>query len=132
MYNREIVAYKVKSCSDESTVVGDATLSNTSFRIAIPLSTTDKVNYELLNTSTPKSIFDKMAFQKEFVETSDGKRFKISRNGSNGYGVPAGTEQIENYKQTFDLPKYDATDELTVHIFTNKGEEIIIEYEKVK
>ena len=132
MYNREIVAYKIKSCSDKNTIAGDATLSNSSFIMSIPLSTTDKVDYELLNTSTPQSIYDKLAFQKEYVETSDGKRFEVSRNGQNGYGVPAGTEQIENYKQTFDLTKYDATDELTVHIFTNKGEEIIIEYEKVR
>lgn len=130
MYNREIEIYKVKSCSDANTIVGDAILSNTSFIISVPVSTTDKVDYELLKTSKPQSIYDKMAFQREYVETSDGKRFEISSNGSNGYSVPEGIEQIENYTQTFDLTKYDATDELTVHIFTNKGEEIIIEYEK--
>lgn len=132
MYNREITTYKVKSCSIENTIVDNAILSNTSFRISIPFIKTDKVDYELYRTSNPKSIYDKMLFQKEYVETSDGKRFEVSRNGQNGYGVPAGTEQIENYTQTFDLTKYDATDELTVHIFTNKGEEIIIEYEKIK
>ena len=132
MYNREIVTYKVKSCSIENTIVDNAILSNTSFRISIPYSKTNKVDYELFKSSNPKSIYDKMLFQKEYVETSDGKRFEVSRNGENGLSVPAGTGQIENYKQTFDLTKYDATDELTVHIFTNKGEEIIIEYEKIK
>lgn len=132
MYNREIVNYKVKSCSDENTVVGNATLFNTSFRISIPVSTTDKVNYELLNTSTPQTIYDKLAFQKEYVETSDGKRFEIALDGHNGYFIPSNTNQIESYKQSFNLTKYDATDEVTVHIFTNKGEEIIIEYEKVQ
>lgn len=132
MYNREITTYKVKSCSIDNTIVNNAILSNTSFRISIPYCKTDKVDYELFKSSNPKSIFDKMLFQKEYVETSDGKRFEVSWNGDDGYSVPAGTEQIENYTQTFDLTKYDATDELTVHIFTNKGEEIIIEYEKVK
>lgn len=132
MYNREITTYKVKSCSDENTTVENAILSNTSFKISIPYSKTDKVDYELFKSSNPKSIYDKMLFQKEYVETSDGKRFEVSNNGDNGYSVPAGTEQIENYTQTFDLTKYDATDELTVHIFTNKGEEIVIEYEKIK
>lgn len=28
--------------------------------------------------------------------------------------------------------EFDATDELKVHIFTNKGEEIVIEYERSK
>ena len=132
MYNREIIAYKVKGCSDENTIAGDATLSNSSFRMSIPLSTTDKVDYELLNTSTPQSIYDKLAFQKEYVETADGKRFEISMDGYNGYQIPPNKQQIEGYRQSFNLTKYDATDELTVHIFTNKGEEIIIEYEKVK
>lgn len=53
-------------------------------------------------------------------------------DGNNGYSVPEGKKQIESYKQCFNLTRYDATDELTVHIFTNKGEEIIIEYEKIK
>ena len=130
MYNREITIYKVKSCNEENMIIDNAILSNTSFRISIPYSKTDKVDYELFKSSNPKSIYDKMLFQKEYVETSDGKRFEVSRNGQNGYSVPAGTEQIENYTQTFDLTKYDTTDELTVHIFTNKGEEIIIEYER--
>lgn len=132
MYNRELMIYKVKKCSDENTVVGNATLSNTSFIMSIPLSTTNKIDYELLKTSTPKSIYDKLAFQKEYIETSDGKIFKTSMDGNNGYGVPEGTRQIESYKQSFNLTKYDATDELTVHIFTNKGEEIIIEYERIQ
>lgn len=132
MYNREIAIYKVKNCSDENTIVGDAILSNTSFRISIPLSTTKKVNYELLDTSTPENITDKMAFQKEYVETSNGKKFEISLNGQSGYMIPPNQEKIESYQQSFNLTKYDATDELKVHIFTNKGEEIIIEYEKAQ
>ncbi len=43
-----------------------------------------------------------------------------------------GENKIINYRQIFNLTRYDATDNLTVHIFTNKGEEIIIEYEKSK
>ena len=72
-----------------------------------------------------------MLFQKEYVETSDGKRFEVSRNGENGLSVPAGTGQIENYKQTFDLTKYDATDEITV-IVEFYGEPFEIKLEKIK
>ena len=53
-------------------------------------------------------------------------------DGYNGYQIPQNKNQLESYRQSFNLTKYDATDELTVHIFTNKGEEIIIEYEKVQ
>lgn len=130
MYNREITVYKPISCSDEKTTVESATLSNTSFRIAISKSTTDKVDYELLKTSTPKNITDKIAFHDEYVETSDGKRFEISMDGNSGYSVPEGKNQVDNYTQSFNLTSFDATDKLTVHLFTNTGEEIIIEYEK--
>ena len=134
MYNRETVIYKMKSCSEEKIKVGDATVSNTAFKISVPELDTDKVDYALLHVSPPKSIYDMMALQKEYVETSDGKRFEPSHrsDGDGGYGLPQGENKIINYTQTFNLTKYDATDILKVHIFTNKGEEIIIEYERSK
>lgn len=133
-YNRETIVYKVKSCSEESIDINSiqATLSNTAFKISIPEIKTDKINYELLHTSNPKNIYDKIALQKEYVETADGKRFETAgkSDGDGGYSLPAGENKIINYYQTFNLTKYDATDEITIHIFTNKGEEIIIELEK--
>ncbi len=133
MYNRETIIYKVKNCSDEKTVVEDAVLSNTAFKISIPVTTTDKIDYKALyDRENMKSIYSLIALQKEYVETSDGKRFDISKDGTNGYGGANGENKIIDYHQTFNLTKYDATDSLTVHIFTNTGEEIIIEYEKVK
>ena len=134
MYNRENIIYKFKSCNDENTKVGYAILSNTAFKIEIPETTTNKVDYELLHSNSPKSIYDKIALGKEYVETSDGKRFEPARrsDGDGGYSLPAESNKIINYSQTFNLTKFDATDELKVHIFTNKGEEIIIEYERSK
>ena len=75
-----------------------------------------------------------IALGKEYVETSDGKRFEPSgkNDGDGGYTVPAEDDKIVNYSQTFNLTKFDATDVLKVHIFTNKGEEIVIEYERNK
>lgn len=134
-YNRENMTYKVKSCNNSKIDVSkiETLLSNTGFKIHIPeMLLTDEVDYEKYHSDNPKSIFDKMALQKEYIETSDGKRFETSRNGQNGYGVPAGEEKIINYYQTFDLTSYDATNEIIVHIFTNKGEEIIIDFERSK
>ena len=134
MYNRENIIYKVKSCSDDKTKVGNATLSNTAFKINIIETKTDKVDYEILHTSTPKSIWDKIPLQKEYVETSNGKRFETSQrsDGDGGCTIPSEETKIIDYHQTFNLTKFDATDELKVHIFTNKGEEIVIEYERSK
>lgn len=133
MYKREVVVYKVKSCNDKNTIVDNATLSNTAFKISIPYTTTDKIDYEALyDRENRKSIYDLIALQKEYVETSDGKKFEASNDGNNSYGGAKGEKYIFDYNQTFNLTKFDATDELTVHIFTNSGKEIIIEFEKVK
>lgn len=133
-YNRENIIYKVKSCNDKGININQITafVSNTAMKLSIPVITTDKVNYELLHTSNPKSIYDKIALQKEYVETSDGKKFETAQtsDGDGGYGLPPEDNKIINYHQTFNLTKYDATDEITIHIFTNKGEEIIIQLEK--
>ena len=134
MQKRENIVYKVKSINDDNTKFGYAYLSNTAFKISIPETTTDKIDYEILHTESPKSIFDKMALQNEYVENEEGKRFEPARrsDGDGGYSLPAGeSNKIINYSQTFNLTKFDATDTLKVHIFTNKGEEIIIELEKV-
>lgn len=133
MYEREVVIYKVKSCNDKDTVVDNATLSNTAFKISIPVTTTDKIDYKALyDRENRKSIYDLIAIQKEYVETSDGRRFEASNDGNNHYRGAKGEEKITDYAQTFNLTKFDATDELTVHIFTNSGKEIIIEFEKEK
>ena len=135
-YKRETSIYKAISCTEEginlSTIT--ASLSNTAFKLSIPEVITDNIDYELLHTSTPKSIIDKIALQKEYIETSDGKRFEPAgmSDGDGGYSVPAGENKIINYHQTFNLTKFDETDILKVHMFTNKGTEIIIELEKSK
>lgn len=131
MYKRENVIYKMKSCNEKNIKVDDAILSNTAFKIRIPETTTDKVDYDLIHTG--KDVSEKVALGNEYVVTTDGKRFEPSgRSDADGYGLPPEPHKIIDYSQTFNLTKFDATDELTVHIFTNKGEEIIIEYERSK
>lgn len=115
-YNRESMVYNVKSCSDENTVVTKAIVSNTAMKI------------ELITSKD-----NKIALQKEYVEISNGKRFETSQrsDGDGGYSMLDGKDVI-NYWQTFNLTTFDATDEISVHIFTNIGEEIIIELERAK
>lgn len=135
--DREIVKYKATKCSEEGIDLNsiEATLSKTAFKIAIPKIKTDKVNYEALHTYDNISIYHMIALQKEYIETSKGKKFEPAgrSDGDGGYGLPADEPNtIIDYHQTFNLTQYDATDEVTVHIFTNKDEEITIEFEKVK
>ena len=110
-----------------------AVVSNTAFKLSIPEISTDKIDYTLLKEDTVGSIYKRIAIQKEYVETEDGKQFEIAArsDGDGGYTVPEEGDKIINYHQTFNLTKYDATDEITVHMFTNKGEEITIVLEKM-
>ena len=133
-YNRETIIYKVNSCTDESININKVTasLSNTAFKISIPEIETDKINYDTVRSYDGVNIYNSIAIQKEYVETSKGIKFETAQrsDGDGGYSLPDGENKIINYHQTFNLTKYDATDNLTVHMFTNKGEEIIIELER--
>lgn len=126
-----IVKYKPVSCSDKKTIPGEATLSNTAFKMTLK-TTTDKIDYELLHTSTPNSIYDKMPLQKEYIETADGKIFEPAGRSDGDGGCSLSPQNEIDYYQTFNLTNYDSTDTVTVHLFTNKKEEIVIVYEKVK
>lgn len=128
-YKRETITYKVKNCSDEKTQLTKAILSNTALRIEVTTST-DKIDYELMHTQNPKSIYDMIPLQKEYVETAEGKRFEPSAKSDGDGGVSLSSENVIDYYQTFNLTTYDATDEIRVHMFTNKGEEIVIELER--
>lgn len=136
MYNSEEIDYKAISCTENSIELNNitATLSKTAFKINIPKIKTEKVDYEKIHNFDGRgSIYDAIALQKEYVETSKGKKFEPARrsDGDGGYGLPADEpETIIDYHQTFNLTEHNATDSVTVHIFTNKDEEIIIEFEK--
>ena len=134
-YNSENIIYKATSCNDKGININkiEATLSNTALKISIPEIKSKKINYDALHNYDGISIYNMIALQNEYVETSDGKKFEPSgrSDGDGGYSIPAEENIITNYGQTFNLTKFDATDELTVHIFTNKKEEIVIKLEKI-
>lgn len=133
-YNRETVLYKVKNSNLGQLEGVDAYLTNTTFRIYIPELITDKIEY--FSQSNSESIFSWKPFNDVYVETSDGNRFYgyYGIEGSSGYSTPFYegkiADKIIGYSQTFDLTSYNATDELKIHIITNKNQEIIIELEK--
>jgi hypothetical protein len=79
-----------------------------------------------------KSIYDMIAIYNEYVQNSNGKIFKTSQrtDGDGGYSLPK-NENIIKYYQTFNLTQFDATDIIKIHLPTNKGEEIVIELERM-
>ena len=110
----EIVQYRLKSISDENWKFETATLSNTAFKIY--LSNCDGISHDERNR----------------VVTSDGKEcYQQERSDGDG-SISVGSDGIVKYYNTFNLTKFDATDNLKVYLFKINKEEIIIELEKVK
>lgn len=104
-YNRQTIEYKATKCTGESIDLNSitATLSNTAFRVSIPVIKTKKVDYELLHTSSPKSVYDKSALQKEYVETENGEKFVPAgiSDGDGGYGLSSEPNTIIDYSRNF-------------------------------
>ena len=106
----EVIEYKVKSISDKDWKFEKATLSNTAFMIYLK----DCYDFEWSNDDS--------------VETSNGKKYYKSERGDGNYSVDSdGSVKVS---VSFNLTKFDATNELKVHLFKLDGEEVIIELEK--
>ena len=110
----EIVQYRLKSISDENWKFESATLSNTAFKIY--LSNCDGISHNERNR----------------VVTSDGKECYQQEKSDGDGSISVGSDGVVKYYNTFNLTKFDATDNLKVYLFKTNGEEIIIELETVK
>lgn len=108
----EIVHYKLKSISDENWRFESASLSNTAFKIY--LSNCDGIIHS----------------EKNRVETSEGKEYYHQGRSDGDGSISVESDGIVKYYNTFNLTKFDATDNLKVHLFKENGEEVIIELEK--
>ena len=108
----EVLEYKLKSISDKDWKFEKATLSNTAFKIYL----SDCHGFDWND--------------KDSVETSDGKIFYEARrsDGDGDFSIDS-NGNIKVYT-TFNLTKFDATDNLKVHLFKTNGEEVIIELER--
>ena len=110
----ELVRYKLKSISDENWKFESASLSNTAFKIY--LSNCDGIDHNENNR----------------VTTSDGKEYyKQGRNDGDG-SISVDSDGVVKYYNTFTLTKFNATDDIKVHLFKTNGEEVIIELERIK
>lgn len=108
----EIVEYKLKSISEESWKFEKSGLSNTAFKIY--LTNCDSIAQD----------------ERSYVETSDGKKFGKSQRNMGDGGLAIDSDGKISYYTTFNLTKFDATDEITVHLYKTDGSEAIIKLER--
>lgn len=123
--NRETIDYNVKKCNDNKTTLSKAVLSNTGFRIELT-TFTDKIDYNVIHSSQG----DRRIFKEVYVKTNDGKIFGPTARSDGDGNLSLSSNNTIDFYQTFNLTKYDATDEITVVLVTNKGEKISIELER--
>ena len=123
--NRETINYNFKKCNDNKTTFSNAVLSNTGFRIELTTST-DKIDYDVIHSSQS----DRRIFKEIYVKTNDGKIFGPTARSDGDGNLSLSSNNTIDFYQTFNLTKYDATDEITVVLVTNKGEKISVELER--
>lgn len=150
-YNREAIVYKVKNCSNPKINVTEAIVYNTCMKFTLttqeeliydPEDSEDVINQKISQKvdetreeylkNVREGNYDNLNLfdSNPYVETSNGKRFYTTRNSSEdgGYSNDYMTGLVR-YWQTFNLTKYDASQNLKVFL-NYKEEDIIIELER--
>lgn len=108
MSKSSIVKYKLGSISEENYKLESAKVSNTAFKIKI-------------------SSCDGLAFKEEqYIENEKGKKFYSAARSDGDGGLIISDDGTQIFYNTFNLTNFDATDKLTVHLFKESGEEVII------
>ena len=140
-YQSEKIVYQVKECNYPNIKSSKITVSetNTKFEMEIeekaelPYEMTDdeetkerKINeyIEKQNQESFEDYKNRKKFKNEYIENEKGEEFYSTSSSMENSGYSNNNKGVK-YWQTFTLTKYQATDELIVHI-TYQGDEIII------
>lgn len=127
---RNTIEYEVVNINDNRTEVTEASLSMSNMRLEL-ITSTKKIDFEKMQNRDPKTmnVFDMLAFNELYIETENGEKFY--EVGSEGTGF----EMIESgkirYHALFNYTYFDKTENIKIHLRTNKKENLIIEM-KVK
>lgn len=123
---RNTIEYEVVNINDNRTEVIEASLSMSNMRLEL-ITNTKKIDFEKMQNRNPKTmnVFDMLAFNELYIENENGEKFY--EVGSEGTGF----EMIEpgkiRYHALFNYTYFDRTENIKIHLRTNKKEELIIE-----
>lgn len=146
-YNRDSVIYTVKNCNDESINVTDASVYDTGMKFEFSTS----VN-PVYNENDSEEIISKKKEElhkwhmnlvsslsnivsEEYIENNNGDKFYPSESNSEQAGTDYGVDGQIKHWQTFNLTKYDMTDNMRIHFMLNTKEnsrDVVIELERKK
>lgn len=145
-YNREAYIYTVKSCTSDKIRVEEIAVTETTTKMILKTDEKPSLPYELTDDEETKNRkiqeelerqqnmtiedFEKSRkFKNEYIENERGEKFypTISTGNDTGYSFIDMSYLL--HWQTFNLNKYNATDNLKVYINYN-GEDIVIELKR--
>jgi len=136
MYNRETIVYNATECNKDNIIVTKAQVSNTEMKIELitewgePVYTErdseEEKNKKIEDFFNKSHSLSSILIQNEYVVNEKGIKYYPVINDNDGNG---GYNKMLNgklkYWQTFELTKYDATDELKV-VIEMQGEKVEI------
>lgn len=122
---RTSIEYDVVNINDNRTEVTEARLSMSNMRLEL-ITNTKKIDFEKMKNRDTKTmnVFDMLAFNELYIENSNGEKFP--EIGSEGTGYETIEPGKIRYHALFEYTYFDRTEEITVHLRTNKKEELII------
>lgn len=142
-YNRQALVYTVKSSSDENFILNDATVYETGTKISFDL----KINNEIINeeklqeaqnllkngnyipdelSSQLKTFFN--PFSDIYLIDSNNNKYSMTRNHSEDNVLNSNIKNHLIFTSTFDLTKFDASDEIQLHfIYDSKEINVILQ-----
>ena len=147
-YNRNVLLYKVKSCSNPNINVSKAEVTNTGMKFELFIEeekiynendSEEVINQKIAeaNERSTENLIERAEqgnyfgyymgdFKKDtYVETDDGVKFYPSNSNAEESGCYTDLfNGIVNYWQTYNLTSYDATQNLKIYL-QYKGEDIL-------
>lgn len=142
-YNRQALVYTVKSSNDENFILNDATVYETGTKISFDLKIdNDIINEEKLQqshnlltsgnyvsnelSSQLKTFFN--PFSDIYLVDSNNTKYSMTRNHSEDNVLNSNIKGHLIFTCTFDLTKFDATDEIQLHfIYDSKEINVILQ-----
>lgn len=122
---RTSIEYEVVNINDNRTEVTEACLSMSNMRLEL-ITNTKKIDFKKMQNRNPKTmnVFDMLAFNELYIENSNGEKFY--EIGSEGTRYETIEPRKIKYYALFNYTYFDRTEEITIHLRTNKKEELII------
>lgn len=143
-YSRQVQIYTMESASSNDIILNEATVYQTGTHVEFDLKTDKEINLKRLQeaqtlVTNGNYLSDELSlelknffnpFANMYITDSNNKKYSLSHNVSEDNVLKTDKKGHLIYSCSFDLTKYDATDNLKLH-FTYDSNEIIVNLKRI-